>query len=510
MSKNATADTVEAIRSDIRPGPPCVLVVFGLTGDLGHRKIAPALYNLAREGLITERTAVLAAGRREFSDGELRRTLRDAVSEHSRAPVDRTTWDAFAGRLHYAVCDGAKIEQVRDLGERIDEINDQHDAGGNRLFYLATAPGVFDDTAEHLGAGGLNRPGAGGSFSRLLVEKPFGRDAESARRLNELMSRRFGEENVFRIDHYLGKEMVQNLLVMRFANAVFEPLFNNRYVDHVQITTSETAGMEGRRGSYYEQAGALRDMVQSHMLQLLALTAMDMPSCIRCEEVRDRKAEVLRAIVPPSADDVPHCTVRGQYGPSGEAPGYRQEEGVDSGSRTETFAALRLGLSNERWSGVPFYLRTGKRLAAKASQIVIEFKREPMGPFRQIDCDLRGPNRLVARVYPDEGATLIVDAKVPGVRPLLRPVKMDFRYGSSFDSASPEAYEHLLLDAMCGDATSFLRRDEVEAAWRPVDVIRRVWDERDEPALLEYAPGTWGPERADALFGDPYKHWRTP
>ena len=505
----------EGLVPEVRPAPPCAFVLFGATGDLAAKKIAPALYNLAREGLVTDRTFVLGAARRQRSDEQFRHEMHEAIARHSRTqPVDEAVWEKFAPRWYYTSTHGEQPADFEGLRKYIERLGARHNTGGNRLFYLATNPEMFAPVAGNLGRAGLNVPGAGGALAALVVEKPFGSDLASARKLNRVVKEYFDEPRIFRIDHYLGKETVQNILVFRFANAIFEPLLNSRLVDHVQITTAETVGMEGRRGAYYETAGALRDMIQNHMLQLLALIAMDAPSCIRCEEVRDRKVEVLRSLGALGPELVAAQTVRGQYTAAGGMPAYRQELGVSGDSQVETYAAVKLFVDNARWAGVPFYLRTGKRLAAKASQIVIAFRREASGPFADPTCDVRGPNRLVIRIYPDEGISLVMDAKVPGVTGfragLLRPVKMDFSYGSTFESASPEAYEHLLLDAMNGDPMSFIRSDEVEASWAFIDSIKSSWDSSGLPKLTMYPSGSWGSKDADRLFGDPYKHWYAP
>ena len=491
-----------------KAAPPCVFVLFGATGDLSARKIAPALYNLACERLLGENVAVLGVARRPRSDEQFREEMLAGIKEHSRSkPVDEALWSKFAGRWHYHVTHADQPAEYEKLRDRLKALDAEHGTGGSRLFYLATTPATFPDIIRGLGRAGLGRPAQDGGFARLVVEKPFGQDLPTARELNRLLAGVFEESQVCRIDHYLGKETVQNILVFRFGNSIFEPLFSRQYVDHVQITTAESVGMEGRRGPYYELAGAMRDMIQSHMLQLLALVAMEAPLGMTGEAIRNEKVKVLEALAPLTPEEVAERTVRGQYGAGPDGPAYRREQGVDANSQVETYAAVKLFIDNWRWAGVPFYLRTGKRLAAKASQIVVVFKREPISLFDDLHCDLRGPNRLSIRIYPDEGISIVFDAKVPGPRPLLRPVKMDFRYGASFESASPEAYEHLLLDAMLGEPTLFIRNDEVEASWRFVDSIRAAWDNAGVPKLTDYAPGSWGPEHAEQLFADPYVRW---
>jgi len=493
--------------AELRQAPPCAIILFGATGDLAARKIAPAIYNLAREKLLGEGTVILATGRRDWDDQKLRRQMRQAIENHSRSGLDPALWETFSQRWFYHRVPIDQKEAYSSLAKRLAELEARHATRGNRLIYLAVLPEHFPLAVEHLAAAGLNRPSAQGRFTNLVVEKPFGRDLPSARDLNTLLLERFDESQIFRIDHYLGKETVQNILVFRFANAIFDELLSRNYVDHVQITAAETVGMEGRRGPYYEKAGALRDMIQNHMLQLLALMAMDVPSCLRCDAIRSEKAKVLQSIAPLSPVEVAESTVRGQYSAGDDTPAYCREEGVAPDSQVETFAAVRLFVENWRWSGVPFYLRTGKRLAAKASQILIVFKREPIDLFDQLGCDLRGSNHLRIRINPDEGISIGFDAKVPGQRMLIRPVRMDFSYETAFESASPEAYEHLLLDAISAQSILFIRSDEMEAAWRIIDSIRNSWDARGLPRLIEYAPGGWGPEEADRLFGDPYRRW---
>ena len=492
------------------PAPPCIVAVFGATGDLNARKIAPALYNLAADGLLHPNTVVLGVARRARSDEQFRNEMREAVEKFSRSGVNAELWNSFAQRWYYHVTHAGEQAEYRTLRRRMDELDRRHNTGGSRLFYLAMTPDTFGPIAANLREVGLSEGASGGSFVRVVVEKPFGRDLLTAHALNEELLRGFHEKQIFRIDHYLGKETVQNLLVFRFANSIFEPLLNRHYVERVEISTAESAGMEGRRGPYYDQTGALRDMMQNHMLQLLSLIAMDVPTKMGGEPIRDEKLKVLRSLQPMAPHEVAEATVRGQYGPGPDMPGYRQEEGVAPDSQTETFAALRLCIDNWRWAGVPFFLRTGKRLAQKASYITIVFRQEPVRLFYSMDCDLRGTNRLNIRITPNEGITLVCDAKVPGPRMLLRPVKLDFGYQTAFESASPEAYEHLLLDAIAGEPTLFIRNDEVEASWRFVDSIRSAWDAAGAPPLAEYSPLSWGPNQARSLLLDPYKDWQTP
>ena len=487
--------------------PSCVFVLFGATGDLAARKIAPALYNLAVDGLLAEGFAVLGVARRPKTDQQFRDEMFKAIKEFSRQKPDEELWKEFSQRWHYFQLQAGDDESYRNLGARLSEMDVQHKTGERRMFYLAMTPDTFGDIIDNLGKAGLSRPTGRKSFARIVIEKPFGHDLASAHALNELLRRHFTESQVFRIDHYLGKETVMNVLALRMGNRIIEPLLNAQHVDHVQITVAETVGMEGRRGPYYEQAGALRDMVQNHLLQLLTLVAMDVPSRLSTEDIRNEKVKVLRAMDPLTPEQVALQTVRAQYGRGQDTPDYRHENGVAADSQIETFVALKLFVDNWRWAGVPFYLRTGKELAAKASRVVIVFRREPTRLFTRGGCEFRSPNRLVIRIHPDEGVAWIVDAKVPGPDMILRPVKMNFQYGSSFEWASPEAYEHLLLDAMLGQATLFIRDDEVEASWRLIDPIRQTWANTGLPNLIEYAPLTWGPDKANELLGDAYQTW---
>jgi glucose-6-phosphate 1-dehydrogenase len=488
--------------------PPCVFVLFGATGDLAARKIAPALYNLARDGYLGDRTAVLGVARRARTNEQFRSEMFEAVKSFSRTPADDSFWKSFAPRWHYCSADADSLSSVKALAAKIAEVDSLHACGGGRLFYLAMRPEALEGAVKNLGQAGLNRPPHKDAFARIVVEKPFGRDLASAQKLNASLRGEFDESQVFRIDHFLGKETVQNILAFRFANILFDPMLSREYVDNVQISTTETVGMEGRRGAYYEESGALRDMVQNHMLQLLALVAMSSPRSRLSEDVRREKARVLESLVLPTREEVARCTVRGQYLGAEGVPAYRQEEGVDPNSGMETYVALRCHLNDPRWAGVPFYLRTGKRLAEKRSEIIVVFRRERGKFFDDGECSLRGRNKLEFRITPGEGIRLVFDAKLPGVRMLLRPVRMDFGYGSSFESASPEAYEHLLLDAMSGDASLFLSRQEVEASWRYVDGIRNAWDADRRPELVFYPPKSWGPPQAETLFEDPYCRWQ--
>ena len=483
---------------------PHVFVLFGATGDLAAKKIAPALYNLAMAGLLPEQFAVLGLGRKSRPDDEFRNMMHQAVQDYSRnKPIDENVWRKLASSWHYQPLKADSSDEFAAMASRLRELDGRYGTSGNRLFYLALPPGAFPLVIGQLEKHGMTAPASPSGFVRLIIEKPFGSDLASAQRLNDLLLSAFQESQIYRIDHFLGKETVQNLMVFRFANLMFQPLFDRKYVDHVEITAAETVGMEGRRGEYYETAGAMRDMVQNHMLQLLALTAMEPPGCVRCDDIRDAKANILQAIAPLTPAEVARWTVRGQY------RGYRQEQGVAPGSEVETYAALRLFVENKRWSGVPFYLRTGKRLGAKTSQIIMVFKREPERLLEDLSCEIRGANRLCMRISPDEGIWMTFDAKVPGVRMMLRPVRMEFKYGSSFSWASPEAYEQLLLDAACGESTLFIRNDEVDAAWRIVDSIRGAWADPGRPNLELYEPLSWGPENADRIFNDPYKHWQS-
>ena len=487
---------------------PCVVVIFGASGDLARRKLLPALYALALEHRLPVGLAVLGVARRPMSDEAFRREMREAVAAHGRTGTpEGAEWDAFAEGLAYHALDYHDPHAYAGLAARLAQIAAGRGSPGNALYYLATPPSVFPTVVTRLGETGLARPARG--WRRIVIEKPIGHDLGSARALNAVIAGSFDEGQVYRIDHYLGKETVQNILVFRFANGIFEPLWNRNHVDHVQITVAESLGVEGR-GAYYEEAGALRDMVQSHLLQLLCVVAMEPPATFAADHVRDEKTKVLRALRPIRPDEVERVAVRGQYGPGAimgkPVPGCREEPGVSPTSTTETYAALRLGLDNWRWAGVPFYLRSGKRLTRRVTEVAIEFRRPPQllfGPH----VDRLLPNSLVLRIQPDEGIALRFAAKLPVQEFELRPVTMDFRYGTSFGMAPPEAYERLLLDAMRGDPTLFARADWVEAAWEVLAPIQAAW--AAGPAkLATYEAGSAGPRAADELLEREGRAWR--
>jgi len=495
----------------IRSAPQsCSLVIFGATGDLTHRKLVPALYNIAADGELPPALTVIGFARRDKTDQQFREELGEATRSHSRQTVKDEVWDGFAQSIYYHRSEFGDTEGYAALKKRLDEIDEEKGTNGNRLYYLAVAPSQFEIILDGLRDHGLNEAKEG-AWSRVIVEKPFGVDLDSARELNNIVSKSFDESDTYRIDHYLGKETAQNIMVLRFANAIFEPLWNNRFIDHIQITAGETLGVEGR-GGYYDGAGAMRDMVQNHLMQLLCLTTMEPPTDLQANSVRDEKVKVIRSLLPISGNDVATNVVRGQYGDGalfGETvPAYRDEDRVDPQSMTETYVALKLHIDNWRWAGVPVYMRVGKRLPKSGTEISVHFKAAPSVLFRSQQTELDS-NVLVIRIQPDEGISLRMEAKIPGASVRIEPVKMDFHYGTSFGKASPEAYERLLLDAMSGDATLFARRDEVEQAWGFVDAIRAGWaDEKVDTPLETYASGSWGPDAADALLARDGRSWR--
>jgi glucose-6-phosphate 1-dehydrogenase len=490
------------------PVHPTSLVIFGGTGDLAHRKLLPALYNLAHEGALPERFELIGVARRDQADEDFQGMARQSIQRFSRTKPDPDVLEGLINDMRYVPgafdADSVYAELIRTLDEFDEQAGEQLD----RVFYLSTAPQFFPVIAGKLGAAGLNR--CERAKTRIVIEKPFGYDLESARRLNAEVLSVFDESQVFRIDHYLGKETVQNLMALRFANALFEPVWNRNYIDNVQITAAEDIGIGGRAG-YYEGAGALRDLVQNHMMQLLALLTMEPPTSLEANRLRDEKLKVLEAITPPAEADVGEMAVRAQYGAGvigGETvPGYVEEEGVAPESRTETFAALRVHVSNWRWDGVPFYLRTGKRLARKTTEIAVTLKPVPHVTFPSNGSVGVQANQLILKIQPDEGLSLSLGAKIPGARMRIRPVNMEFRYGTSFLSESPEAYERLILDAMRGDATLFTRNDEIEALWGIIDPILAAWHEDTESAIPRYKSGSAGPRQAQRLLGNG-RRWR--
>jgi glucose-6-phosphate 1-dehydrogenase len=495
-----------------RTPPPAVLVLFGASGDLTQRKLVPALYTLVSGGALPSGLVVIGVARRPLSEDAFRDAMRAAIDEHARIrPVDTPTWEALAPRLHYHTADFADRAGYDALSRRIAELDARFDLQDNRLYYLATPPDSFPVIAENLGHAGMAHDDAARGFRRIVVEKPFGHDHASAVALDATLAKWFREDEIFRIDHYLGKETVQNILMMRFANTILEPLWNQKYVDHVQISVAEEIGIENRAG-YFEKAGILRDIVQNHALQLLALTAMEAPVAWEADAVRDEKAKALRALRRLTPDEAARQVVRGQYGPGWmhgrRVPGYREEPGVDPGSTIETYVALELRVENWRWAGVPFYLRAGKRLAKRVTEIAVQFKPVPYLLFGRDR--VPQPNALVLRIQPDEGVSLRFDVKSPGPDLDLRSVSMDFRYGASFGREPPEAYERLLLDALLGDASLFTRHDTLVRSWQIVDSITAAWREAPAPAFPNYEAGSWGPGEADELLARSGRSWRRP
>jgi glucose-6-phosphate 1-dehydrogenase len=490
---------------------PCTVVLFGASGDLAKRKVIPALYDLAIHDALGPRYALVGFARTPMTDESFRSMAGEAAKTISEVgPIDPKQWDEFASNLYYSPGDYSNPEAYAQLVKRLTELESSKNLAGNRLFYLSTPPEVYPDIVEQLGRAGLARPASPNAWVRIIIEKPFGRDLATAKELNQIVLNVFDEKQVYRIDHYLGKDTVQNLLVLRFGNGIFEPLWNRNYVDQVQITAAETLGVE-RRGGFYETAGALRDMIQSHVLQLTSLVAVEPPASFDANAVRNEKLKVLQSIRPFNLEMVAQSVVRGQYGPGkiGDkpVPGYRQEPGVNPASKTETFVAAKLLIDNWRWAGVPFYLRTGKRLAKRTTEIMIQFRLAPHIVFREKEVE---PNRLILNIQPDEGISVSFGAKRPGTEMSIGNVTMNFSYREGFGEATRSAYATLLNDCVRGDATLFDRGDSVEAAWALVDPILDVWTAARSATVPQYPAGTWGPRESDLLLERDGRQWYNP
>jgi glucose-6-phosphate 1-dehydrogenase len=490
---------------------PCSVILFGASGDLAKRKVIPAMYDLAQHNSLGERYAIIGFARTPMTDETFRTTIGEAAKTISEVgPIDPAKWNDFSSNLYYSAGEYGDLNSYAQLAKRLAEIDAEKKLGGNRLFYLSTPPEVYPDIVQQLGRAGLARPTNPNSWVRIIIEKPFGRDLASARELNKIVLNVFEEKQVYRIDHYLGKDTVQNLLVLRFGNGIFEPLWNRNYVDHVQITAAETLGVE-RRGGFYETAGALRDMIQSHVLQLTSLTAVEPPASFDATAVRNEKLKVLQSIRPYDLEMVAQSVVRGQYAPGvvngKKLAGYRDEPGVNPNSRTETFVAMKVLIDNWRWAGVPFYLRTGKRLAKRTTEIMIQFRCAPHIVFRKREVE---PNRLVLNIQPDEGISVSFGAKRPGTEMSIGNVTMNFSYREAFGGASRSAYATLLNDCLRGDATLFDRGDSVEAAWSLVDPILDVWSAAKTATVPMYPAGTWGPKESDQLLERDDRQWYNP
>jgi glucose-6-phosphate 1-dehydrogenase len=491
---------------------PCAVVLFGATGDLAHRKLLPALYHLARGGNLPSKCAIVGFARRQWTDAEFRAECEKSMSNTEGSDFGQV-WSQFASRLAFAPGTFDDLDSYRKLRETLEQLDASFGTEGNRVFYLAVAPEYFATIITKLGEAGLiyprqqERP-----WSRVVIEKPFGRDSSSARALNREVSAVLDESQVYRIDHYLGKETVQNILALRFGNSIFEPVWNRRHVHSVQITVAEEVGMAGGRGAYYDTAGALRDMVQNHMMQLLCLVGMEPPVDLSADAVRNEKVKVLQALPQWRPEDVFRNVIRAQYTAGSiqgaDVPGYLEEKGVSPTSHTDTYVAMRLELNNWRWAGVPFFLRTGKRLPKRSTEIAIQFRRPPTDLFEPELDGQSGANQLILRIQPNEGASLAFEAKIPGSRRRLQGVRMDFRYGTAFAVPPPEAYERLLLDVMLGDPTLYTRTDEVESAWRFITSILEAWERPNAPPPITYVAGTWGPEAADELIARDEGRWR--
>jgi glucose-6-phosphate 1-dehydrogenase len=491
-----------------RPGDPCIMVICGASGDLTKRKLIPALYNLAAENLLSKSFALVGMSRSQMTSEEFRNRITEEIGQFATGAIEEDLWHWLARRIYYVPGAFDDPQSYIRMKETLEKLNNEHGTRDNYFFYLATAPNFFSTIVRSLGEAGLVNEDKG--WRRVIIEKPFGRDYDSARKLNREIREVLSEKQIYRIDHYLGKETVQNILVFRFSNGIFEPIWNRRYIDHVQITVSETVGVE-TRGGYYDTSGTLRDMVPNHIFQLISLTAMEPPVSFEADVVRDEQAKILKAIQPMLPEDVLVRTVRGQYGDGMEdgtrAAAYRSEPMVSPASNTETFVAMKLYIDNWRWADVPFYLRTGKRLPKRVTEIAIQFKRAPFLLFRQTSVDKLTPNRLVLHLQPDEGISLSFGAKVPGPLVRIGGVNMNFNYKDYFNATPQTGYERLLYDCMCGDATLFQRSDMVETAWQIVGPILDVWGALPARNFPNYAGGTWGPKESDDLLRRDNRHW---
>jgi len=498
---------------------PCLVVIFGASGDLTKRKLIPSLYDLYCEGDLPKNFTVLGVSRTAFSDEAFREHLTEPLKEFAN-DFDEANWRDFAPLIHYHVADPTRTDDFPGLKQRMEKVREAHGSGENVLFYLSLAPHLYDPVIVNIGAAGMVTEGkawcsinrTARPWQRIIVEKPFGHDPDSAAHLNRVLGRVFEEEDTYRIDHYLGKETVQNLLVFRFANTIFEPIWNRSYIDHVQVTAAESVGVEGR-GSYYDSpsGGAMRDMIQSHLLQVMAVVAMEPPVSMRARDIRVEQTKVLAATAAPTAEQVPQIAVRGQYGPGSingkPAPGYREEKGTDEQSQTDTYAAMQLSVDTWRWGGVPFYIRTGKRLPRKTTQIVVQFKPTPHPLFRGKLQQMLAPNQIVINVQPDEGIHIRFEGKVPGVEMDVRSVNMHFNYVEQFHGKPPQAYAKMLLDAVNGDQTLFKHREEIEHAWKIVQPVLDYWDAHPDDNLPNYAAGSWGPKASDEMLGRGGRAW---
>lgn len=499
------------------------ILTFGASGDLTSRKLIPAMFQLSQQSYISSRCPIIGIARREKTDEEFRNEIRESVRGRlGPERFDESRWNTFASQLFYRQLDISDAQAYTRLRTQVEDLESQLGSAGQRtrVVYLATAPTLFAAAVEGLHASGMIPARDAEPKLRVVVEKPFGRDLESAQQLTEQLARRLREDQIYRIDHYLGKETVQNILLFRFGNAIFEPLLNRSHVDHIQITVAESQGMEGGRGAYYDTSGALRDVLQNHVLQLLCLIAMDPPSLFQAREIRDEKMKVLQALRPGSSGVIGNWAVRGQYSAGlvnrQPALAYREEDRVNPASNRETFVAMRVGIDNWRWAGVPFYLRTGKRLEKQVTEIAIQFKNPPLNLFSTVECDgdlcdlvETRPNQLILRIQPQEAISMRFSTKRPGMQYQVQPVSMNFEYENHFSAELPEAYERLLLDVMRGDSTLFTRSDELEAAWKFVTPVLQAWEGSSSSPEL-YPAGTWGPSSADRLIGETKNHWRVP